>query len=87
MIKFIINMEKQHRLILMMKKELQEYSNSKAEFIRENYTEFDGYGTEYNTVDEFFERCVRNYTPDNSSYSSVYIIPTDETDIEEVKNN
>lgn len=33
----------------------------------------------------FFERCVRNYTPDNSSYSSVYIIPTDETDIEEVK--
>ena len=24
-------------------------------------------------------------TPDNSSYSSVYIIPTDETDIEEVK--
>ena len=69
----------------VMKKELQEYSNSKAEFIRENYTEFDGYGTEYNTVDEFFERCVRNYTPDNSSYSSVYIIPTDETDIEEVK--
>ncbi|MFQ9431279.1 MAG: fibronectin type III domain-containing protein [Ruminococcus bicirculans (ex Wegman et al. 2014)] len=68
-----------------MKKELQEYSNSKADFIRENYTEFDGYGTEYNTVDEFFERCVRNYTPDNSSYSSVYIIPTDETDIEEVK--
>ena len=68
-----------------MKKELQEYANEKAIYVQKHYTEFDGYGTEYNTVDEFFERCVRNYTPDNSSYSSVYIIPTDETDIEEVK--
>jgi translation elongation factor EF-1beta len=68
-----------------MKKELQEYANEKAIYVQKHYTEFDGYGTEYNTVDEFFLRCVRNYTPDNSSYSSVYIIPTDETDIEEVK--
>lgn len=68
-----------------MKKELQEYANGKAIYVQKYYTEFDGYGTEYNTVDEFFERCIRNYTPDNSSYSSVYIIPTDETDIEEVK--
>ena len=68
-----------------MKKELQEYANEKAIYVQKHYTEFDGYGTEYNTVDEFFARCVRNYTPDNSSYSSVYIIPTDETDIEEVK--
>lgn len=41
-----------------MKKELQEYSNSKADFIRENYTEFDGYGVEYNTLRRVFEMSV-----------------------------
>ena len=41
----------------------REYSNSKADFIRENYTEFDGYGVEYNTLEELFEMSVNKKTP------------------------
>lgn len=64
-----------------MKKELQEYSNSKANFIRENYTEFDGYGTEYNTAEELFEIMQHELTPDNASYNDIYCIDFDEKDI------
>lgn len=65
-----------------MKKELQEYSNSKADFIRENYTEFDGYGVEYNTLEEFFEMSVNKKTPTNAGYNDEYTIYFDEKDIE-----
>lgn len=64
-----------------MKKELQEYSNGKANFIRENYTEFDGYGTEYNTAEELFEIMQHELTPDNASYNDIYCIDFDEKDI------
>ena len=64
-----------------MKKELQEYSNSKADFIRENYTEFDGYGVEYNTLEEFFEMSVNKKTPTNAGYNDEYTIYFDEKDI------
>ena len=65
-----------------MKKELQEYSNSKADFIRENYTEFDGYGVEYNTLEEFFEMSVNKKTPTNAGYNDEYTIYFDEKNIE-----
>lgn len=65
-----------------MKKELQEYSNSKADFIRENYTEFDGYGVEYNTLEEFFEMSVNKKTPTNAGYNDKYTIYFGEKDIE-----
>ena len=66
----------------VMKKELQEYSNSKADFIRENYTEFDGYGVEYNTLEEFFEMSVNKKTPTNAGYNDKYTIYFGKKDIE-----
>ena len=65
-----------------MKKELQEYSNSKAEYVKIHYMDFLGYGEEYNTLDEFFEMCIKSNTPENSGYDDVYRISFDETDLE-----
>lgn len=65
-----------------MKKELQEYSNSKAEYVKNHYMDFLGYGEEYNTLDEFFEMCIKSNTPENSGYDDVYRISFDETDLE-----
>ena len=65
-----------------MKKELQEYSNSKAEYINNHYTEFWTYGEEYTTLEEFYELCISERNPKNSGYNDKYTIFFDETDIE-----
>lgn len=57
-----------------MKKELQEYSNSKAEYVNTHYTEFWTYGEEYNTLDEYYQLCINESSPDTSSYDDVYTI-------------
>lgn len=57
-----------------MKKELQEYSNSKAEYVNTHYTEFLTYGEEYNTLDEYYQLCINESSPDTSSYDDVYTI-------------
>ena len=63
-----------------MKAELTAYSREKAEYIRENYKNFDGYGEMYNTLDEFFDYYAEDCTPEGSSYDAVYVIPyTQET--------
>lgn len=67
-----------------MKKELQEYSKSKAIYVKEHYTEFWKYGIEYNTLEEFFDYYAKNCTPEESSYDDVYTIPFGETNIDEV---
>ena len=48
----------------VMKKELQEYSNSKAEYVNTHYTEFWKYGEEYNTLDEYYQLCINESSPD-----------------------
>lgn len=68
-----------------MKKELQEYSNSKAEYVNTHYTEFWTYGEEYNTLDEYYQLCIEESTPDNSSYNNIYKISYNETDLSEIK--
>lgn len=67
-----------------MKKELTAYSREKAEYIKENYKNFNGYGEKYNTLDEFFDYYAEDCTPQNSGYDDVYTIPFGETDISEV---
>ena len=63
-----------------MKAELTAYSREKAEYIRENYKNFDGYGEMYNTLDEFFDYYAEDCTPEGASYDAVYVIPyTQET--------
>lgn len=42
-----------------MKKELQEYSNSKAEYVNTHYMEFSTYGEEFNTLEEYYDLCIR----------------------------
>ena len=70
-----------------MKKELQEYSNSKAEYVNTHYTEFWKYGEEYTTLEEFYELCISESTPQNSSYNDIYTISFDETDIVTTTSN
>ena len=67
-----------------MKKELQEYSNSKAEYVNTHYTEFWTYGEEYNTLDEYYQLCINESSPDTSSYDDVYTIPFTEKDIDNI---
>lgn len=67
-----------------MKAELTAYSREKAEYIKENYKNFNGYGEKYNTLDEFFDYYAENCTPQNSGYDDVYTIPFGETNISEV---
>lgn len=62
-----------------MKKELQEYSNSKAEYVNTHYTEFWKYGIDFNTIEEYYELCIREDNPDNSGYDKVNAIELDET--------
>jgi len=50
--------------------ELQEYSNSKAEYVTANWTEYRGYGKAYNTLDEFYAWLCEDKTPSNSSWSA-----------------
>lgn len=57
-----------------MQKELQEYSRSKANYIREHYTEFWKFGIDYNTVDEYFALLDNELTPENAGYDDVYAI-------------
>lgn len=64
-----------------MKKELQEYSNSKAEYVNTHYMEFSTYGEEFNTLEEYYDLCIREKTPNNSGYNDEYTIYFDETDI------
>ena len=54
-----------------MKKELQEYSKSKATYVKEHYTEFWKYGIEYNTLEEFFDYYAKDCTPEESGYDTV----------------
>lgn len=63
----------------VMKKELQEYSNSKAEYVNTHYTEFWKYGIDFNTIEEYYELCIREDNPDNSGYDKVNAIELDET--------
>lgn len=67
-----------------MKKELQEYSNSKAEYVNTHYTEFWKYGEEYNTLDEYYQLCINESSPDTSSYDDVYTIPFTEKNIDNI---
>lgn len=67
-----------------MKKELQEYSNSKAEYVNTHYTEFWTYGEEYNTLDEYYQLCINESSPDTSSYDDVYTIPFTEKNIDNI---
>lgn len=62
-----------------MKKELQEYSNSKAEYVNTHYTEFWKYGIDFNTIEEYYELCISEDNPDNSGYDKVNAIELDET--------
>lgn len=68
----------------VMKKELQEYSNSKAEYVNNHYTEFWKYGEEYNTLDEYYQLCINESSPDTSSYDDVYTIPFTEKNIDNI---
>lgn len=54
-----------------MKKELQEYSKSKATYVKEHYTEFWKYGIDYNTLEEFFDYYAKDCTPEESGYDTV----------------
>ncbi len=67
-----------------MQKELQEYSNSKAEYVNTHYTEFWTYGEEYNTLDEYYQLCINESSPDTSSYDDVYTIPFTEKNIDNI---
>lgn len=62
-----------------MKAELTAYSREKAEYIRENYKNFDGYGERYNTLDEFFDYYAEGCTPTSSGYDTVDTIHFGET--------
>lgn len=58
-----------------MKAELIAYSREKAEYIKEHYTEFWKYGTDFNTFEEFFELKEGSVTPETASYDAVYTVP------------
>lgn len=58
-----------------MKKELTAYSREKATYIKEHYTEFWKYGTDFNTLEEFFELKEGSVTPETASYDAVYTVP------------
>lgn len=49
-------------------KELQEYSNSKEQWVRENWTELRGYGKEFTTLDECYEYLCDGETPENRGW-------------------
>lgn len=68
-----------------MKKELQEYSNSKAEYVNTHYTEFWKYGIDFNTIEEYYELCIREDNPDNSGYDTVKTIKYSDT-IDDLKS-
>ena len=54
-----------------MKKELQKYSNEKAEYVNTHYTEFWKYGKDYNTLDEYYSMSIKSKSPSISSYDGV----------------
>lgn len=58
-----------------MKAELAAYSREKAEYIKAHYTEFWKYGTDFNTLEEFFELKEGSVTPETASYDAVYTVP------------
>lgn len=58
-----------------MKAELTAYSREKAEYIKAHYTEFWKYGTDFNTLEEFFKLKEGSVTPETASYDAVYTVP------------
>ena len=62
-----------------MKAELTAYSREKAEYIKENYKNFNGYGEKYNTLDEFFDYYAEDCTPTSSGYDTIDTIHFGET--------
>lgn len=66
-----------------MKKELTAYSREKAEYIKEHYTEFWKYGTDFNTIEEYFELKEKSVTPENAGYDAVYVIPYTQDNLDE----
>lgn len=67
----------------VMKKELTAYSREKAEYIKEHYTEFWKYGTDFNTIEEYFELKEKSVTPENAGYDAVYVIPYTQDNLDE----
>ena len=61
-------------------KELQEYSNSKAEYVTSNWTNYRGYGTEYTTLEEFYAWLCEDKTPSNSSWAFPTIVREEVTE-------
>ena len=66
-----------------MKAELTAYSREKAEYIKEHYTEFWKYGTDFNTIEEYFELKEKSFTPENAGYDAVYVIPYTQDNLDE----
>ena len=66
-----------------MKAELTAYSREKAEYIKEHYTEFWKYGTDFNTIEEYFELKEKSVTPENAGYNAVYVIPYTQDNLDE----
>lgn len=66
-----------------MKAELTAYSREKAEYIKEHYTEFWKYGTDFNTIEEYFELKEKSVTPENAGYDAVYVIPYTQDNLDE----
>lgn len=66
-----------------MKKELTAYSREKATYIKEHYTEFWKYGTDFNTIEEYFELKEKSVTPENAGYDAVYVIPYTQDNLDE----
>lgn len=66
-----------------MKEELTAYSREKAEYIKKHYTEFWAYGTDFNTLEEYFQFKENSVTPEEASYNAVYAIPYTQTNLEE----
>ncbi len=71
-----------------MRRELQEYSNSQAKYVQEHYTEFWRYGIDYTTLEEYFQMCINESTPENSGYDSVATITFDtDENLDNIKSN
>lgn len=66
-----------------MKAELTAYSREKATYIKEHYTEFWKYGTDFNTIEEYFELKEKSVTPENAGYDAVYVIPYTQDNLDE----
>lgn len=66
-----------------MKAELTAYSRDKAEYIKAHYTEFWKYGTDFNTIEEYFELKEKSVTPENAGYDAVYVIPYTQDNLDE----